>query len=279
MNRIIFITWGGKGNYGRLKRSILLASTLRNEAEILFLTRCEGKTTSFIIDAGFPYIFFEDKLPEAELFIFDTEEIPGKIPENSLIIDGEGSNAIKMVPIKENGRFQILYPRYRHFHLLEKEYRKKGKKVLVALSSKHSFDEIVQAIEAVENEGLFPVFAPHYEFPKPYLSKLRERFKKIKIIGPVIDLARAFWETDIALISGRLKPFEAACLGTPSIYWETSEITEEFVREGAGVPYREGILTEFYHHPEKRREMGSRGKELVDGLGLKRILEIVRGML
>lgn len=279
MTRIVFITWGGKGKYGRLRRSLLIASALKREAEIHFLTLCEGKTTAFLIDAGFKYTFLEGKLPEANLYIFDVDSPPVPVPDRSLLVDPNSGEGVKMLPLRGRGKFQVLYPRYRHFHLLEKEYRKKGKKVLVALSSMADYEEVVNAIYAVEREGLFPVFAPHFEFPRPLLSKLRLRFRKLKIIGPVQDLARAFWEADIALISGRLKPYEAASIGVPAVYWEKDKITTEFQAEGAGEFYREGVLTELYYSRDKREEMGRVGKSLVDGLGLKRMLELVRSEL
>lgn len=279
MTRIVFITWGGKGKYGRLKRSLLMASALKRDADIHFLTLCEGKTTAFLIDAGFTYTFFDGKFPEANLYIFDVDSLPVPAPDKSLLVDPDNGEGIRMTPLRERGKFQVLYPRYRHFHLLEKEYRKKGKKVLVALSSTADYEEVTNAIYAVEREGLFPVFAPHFEFPRPLLSKLRARFRKLKIIGPVQDLARAFWEVDIALISGRLKPYEAASIGVPAVYWKKDKITWEFQAEGAGEFYKEGVLTELYHSKQKREEMGKAGKTLVDGLGLNRMLELVRSEL
>ncbi len=276
MNRINFISWGGRGNYGRLKRALLLASSLRRTYQVSFLTLCRGKTTAFLIDSGFPFSFFEGKYPAAELFVFDVSERPENCPEDSIFIDLEGEEGIKMLPLRENGKNQIIYPRFRHFHLLEKKYRNKGKKVLVAPSSLSNMEEVEEAIERVEQEGLFPIFAPHFEFPKNLLSELRKRHRRLRVLGTVNDLARAFWEADMALISGRVRPYEAATVGTPAVYLREDPISREFVNEGAGLMYKEGMLKDLYFDPYRRETMGKRGKELVDGLGLKRALGIIR---
>ncbi len=262
-----------------MRRSLLLATVLRKEAKVSFAVKPVGKTLSFLIDLGFDYSLWDGSFPEADLYIVDRPRWEGELPQNAFCMDTQGDLGIKTLPPKEGGRFQILSPRFRHFHNLEKEIRVKGKKVLVALSTKASFQEVEKAISAVEEEGLFPVLAPHFELPRPWLSSLRKAHPRLKILGPVQDLARAMWKVDLALISGFLKPFEAAAVGTPAVYWKEDEVSLSFQAQGLGYIYRPGILKSLYGDPSRREDLSRAGKEAVDGLGLYRTAQLIRSLL
>ena len=277
MKRIIFITWAQEGTYGRMLRSLLLASALRREAEVGFAVKCRGKTLAYLIDSGFPYFFLEDGIPGADLYIVDLPSWEGSLPGKAIFFDTEGKNGIKTLPLPEGGKFQVLSPRYRHFHLLEKEIRPKGKKVLVSLSTRADTEEVERAIRAVLDEGLFPILAPHPQTPKPWLSSLRRKYEKLKLLGPVNDLSRAMWKADMVLISGFIKPFEAASVGAPAVYWEEEPASREFQAQGAGKIYTPGILTRLYESPEEREEISRMAKSLVDGLGFYRVLQRIKG--
>ncbi len=273
------MAWAEKGTYGRMRRSLLLASLLRKEWEVSFAVKPVGKTLSFLIDLGFDYSVWDGNLPEAELYVIDRPRWEEEPPESSFCMDMEGGLGMRTLPPVEGGKFQVLSPRFRHFHALEKEIRPKGKKVLVALSTRASFQEVEEAVSAVEEEGFFPVLAPHFELPRPPLAFLRKRHPKLKIMGPVQDLARAMWKADMALISGFLKPFEAAAVGTPAVYWEEDEVSLSFQAQGLGHIYRPGILRSLYENPSKREELSKAGKEAVDALGLYRTAQLIRSLL
>ncbi len=276
MKRIIFVTWAEAGTYGRMRRSLLLASLLRRDFDVGFAVRCRGKTLSYLIDSGFEYHLLENTLPRADLYVVDLPRWNGEIPAKAIFLDTQGKDGIKTLPLPEGGKFQVLAPRFRHFHLLEKKTRPKGKKVLVSLSTRASVEEVEKAIESVLDEGLFPVLAPHPETPKPWLSYARGKWPKLSVLGPVNDLARAMWKADMVLISGFLKPYEAASVGTPAVYWEEDRVSREFETHGAGRLYQPGVLKNLYSNPEEREEISRRARTLIDALGLYRVALRIR---
>ncbi len=262
-----------------MRRSLLLASLLRREAEVSFAVRPRGKTLAFLIDGGFPHFLLDEGLPSADLYLVDLPRWEGELPGESLFVDVEGREGIKTLPPEEGGKFQVLFPRFRHFHLLEKEIREKGKKVLVALSTRCGPEEVEAAVERVLEEDLFPVLAPHFELSRPWLASLRKKHPRVRLVGPVQDLARVMWKADMALISGFLKPFEAASVGTPAVYWKEDRVSRSFENQGVGKIYRPGILRELYQRVGERREVSRRARGLVDALGLYRTYEFIRGLL
>ena len=184
-------------------------------------------------------------------------------------------------------KIQVLSPRFRHFHLFfhRRKFKKKGKHILLALSSQEDLNYISELIEALLSAGFSLRFAPHFEISNYHLKKLRKDFPALKVVGKVNDLARAFFKCDLAVISGVMKPFEAAATGTPFLIIGQKESCKEFERKKAAVLTDKEInnvvdmAKEVAGNMERRKSMAEAGMKLVDGLGLYRVAEVIRRKL
>ncbi len=300
MKRIVFIAWGGRGKYRHVLRALTLASILRKEAEIRFVIKCEGRTPCMVIDKGFPFSFLEEGIPEGELYYIDAipEEVPELPEEGKKIFFFEKSNppykGIKFNPFPLDSRdpyrgakVQVLSPRFRHFHLFfhRRKFKKKGKHLLLALSSQDSLDFIGNLIEGLYSAGFSLRFVPHFEISNYHLKKLRKTFPAMKIVRRVNDLARAFFKCDLAVLSGKLKPFEAAATGTPFILIGEDDDYKEFEKRNIAVLAKKEVeevvevAREIAYNLEKRKLMAESGVNLVDGLGLYRVARVIRSEL
>ena len=107
-------------------------------------------------------------------------------------------------------------------------------------------------------------------------------------MGKTESLARSFFEADIALIISGISAFEAASVGTPALYIfgtkEQKSVAEAFEKEGMGIKISN--IDEFLNSDvigiinslslEQRQKMGNRGKELIDGLGVYRVIDFLK---
>ncbi len=298
MKRIVFVAWGGKGRYRHIVRSLLVASQLRRQAEIHFLTRCEGRTVCMIMDKGFPFSFSANSVPEADLVYIDCEECQTEeLPEGERLFftdsAAKGTDpTIATLPLEADGpmegaKLQVLSPRFRHFHLFfhRRKFKKKGKHVLLALSSNEEEEFLEMLVYTLLEAGFSLRLVPHFELSHYYLKKLRKTFPKLQIVGRVNDLAREFFKCDLAVISGKLKPFEAAATGSPVLFLNDDEITRNFQRLGYGKIVEKdpfAVVDEVRDlslDKERREREAKRGLELVDGLGLYRVVNIIRERL
>lgn len=147
-----------------------------------------------------------------------------------------------------------------------------------ALSEDRGSDMVVRAIQG-------PGARPDAELEK--LCESDERFKLI--INPP-DLIKEISRADLVIGGGGVTLFETACLGKPVLIYYQAEHqkmnAKVFINAGAAVAM--GAADEFDAHNlqktvfalrsdrDRRLEMGRTGRELVDGKGLHRFLEVIQ---
>lgn len=117
--------------------------------------------------------------------------------------------------------------------------------------------------------------------------KLDESFE---LLYDIKDLSNLIYESDITFSAGGNTLHEAACVGTPAVLlWEDQhekEQAEWFAKKGAAINLGSGIIAKEEGVIEatdkllkdhiRWEKMSDKGKELIDGRGLERIVNIIK---
>jgi len=197
----------------------------------------------------------------------------------------------KMFPYSENKKvldgsdYAILHPQFRHFHKIKRKYRKKIKKVFVCLGGTVEYRKLRKMIDLLSRQPWEIKIAPGFYLKRSAQKILKRIYPRIHFVGKIESLARPFFEADVALISPGTAAFEAAAAGTPALYFyhrseqkfianslEKKEVGLEISNIGdlihVNLAERMNALT-----LEKRIDMGSKAKQLVDARGVYRIID------
>jgi spore coat polysaccharide biosynthesis predicted glycosyltransferase SpsG len=117
--------------------------------------------------------------------------------------------------------------------------------------------------------------------------KLDESFE---LLYDIKDLSNLIYESDIIFSAGGNTLHEAACVGTPAVVlWEDQhekEQAEWFAKKGAAINLGSGIIAKeegvigatdkLLKDHIRWKKMSDKGKELIDGRGLERIVNIIK---
>jgi spore coat polysaccharide biosynthesis predicted glycosyltransferase SpsG len=111
----------------------------------------------------------------------------------------------------------------------------------------------------------------------------------LTVVRNVRDMAERMWKADLAITAGGLGVFELLCVGTPSLVvcgeWFEVETASKLEKSGAvvnlgfggdlnGERLREAVEA-LAKDAKQRKELSLRGKQLVDGRGCERIVELI----
>lgn len=213
------------------------------------------------------------------------------IPEADIVIDSSVKqlHEYQNIPHLYKGPdYAILHHRYRHFHKVKRKYKGKGRNVLISLGGGAEYKDIRLLVDLLTRHNYKVKVAPGFCLKKSGRKTLKRIYPEIRFVGNPDSLARPFFEADIALISPGVAAYEAAACGTPALYVthnsEQDFIATFFEEHGAG--FHCGNLKE---SPEEvvlknikkidfrtREDIGQKGKELVDALGLHRIIKLIK---
>ena len=114
--------------------------------------------------------------------------------------------------------------------------------------------------------------------------------ESFELLYDIKDLSNLIYESDIIFSAGGNTLHEAACVGTPAIVlWEDQhekEQAEWFAKKGAVINLGSGVIAKeegvivvtdkLLKDPIRWKKMSDDGKELIDGRGLERIVNIVK---
>lgn len=192
--------------------------------------------------------------------------------------------------------YAILHNKFRHFNRTRRKYRQKIKNLFLCFGGAADYKRLRSAIDGLSRHGYSIKVAPGFYLKPSAIKTLRRIYPGVRFVGKTDSLARAFFEADIALITSGVAAFEAAAVGTPALYFyyhdEQKTIAHSFENRGAGlvisniddllVEAKEAeakkMVPKIIHclrdlSPGRRIKMGEAARELVDGMGVYRIID------
>lgn len=208
-------------------------------------------------------------------------------------------------------RFNILYPRsgsitdfefmplseiFQSKHEMVKKINKKVSNVLVMQggSDTHGFmPKILRSLNGFEPSiKMNIVLGPYFSHTKELNAAMRGSCREFNITSKCDDLSDFMMQADIAISAAGNTLFELACLGVPTIVVcgeKFEKITarrlekERFcINLGFGTDVTEedilSTLIKLINDRNLRLAMSKKGKELVDGAGIKRIASRIIGL-
>ncbi len=180
----------------------------------------------------------------------------------------------------------ILHNRFIHFNSVEKRYGKKIRRLFLSLNEIFSYREIRDISDNLIRHGFLVKIASGTYLKKFNKKTLKRIYPGIKFTGKRDNLARPFFEADISITPAGLSSYESIATGTPSISLFNSEnekkISLELEKKGVCIAVEKGdilyskkfidLIREKFS-PDRVKEMGTNGKNLIDGQGIYRVIK------
>lgn len=210
-------------------------------------------------------------------------------------------------PVTGAARLRLVGPKYfifrREFTVAARALRaiaKEGRRVLVTVGGADDLGltaRIVRALRALADTGLSLriVLGPTYSAElRREVDQLLAGFPgECALLDHDTDVAEAMLWADLAVTGDGLTKYETAVTGTPSIMLSRpgseKSLNEEFEKAGSTLHAGDGslidigVLAELIQRVLRdaplRARMSERGKVMVDGWGLERVLEHIPAML
>lgn len=192
-------------------------------------------------------------------------------------------------------RYVVLRREFARFRSWQRPPRDRARRVLVALGGADPENRTAEALAALSDLGIDDLEAivlvgAHNVHRASLEQGLREPSIRIDLRSDVRDVAGLMAWADLAVGAGGTSTWERAFMALPSAIVVLAD-NQERVAESAeklglgfriarGADQRRGVaaaLRSLAEDPEARREMGRRGRELVDGEGCDRLVQRLRG--
>ena len=181
--------------------------------------------------------------------------------------------------------YAILHHQFRHFHKIKRKYRKKIKKVFVCFGGAVEYRKLRIMIDLLSRQPWEIKIAPGFYLKRSAQKTLRRIYPRIHFVGKTGSLARPFFEADVALIIPGTAAFEAAAVGTPALYFyhhdEQKFTANSLEKKELGLEISN--IDDLIHVNlaekinaltlEKRIDLGSKAKQLVDARGVYRVID------
>ncbi len=190
--------------------------------------------------------------------------------------------------------YMILDPEYRLLHEKKKQIREKIGTVFINLGGGDSRKYFLKVLEGLRlwNRPLEAVGAPGF-------AAWGQEDLEIKDWGPVSfrwetgSIHQILFQADLAVAAGGLASYEALCAGTPLMAlsydsYQQSAISA-FSNAGACISLGPGDdldparlserLSSLELNVMDRNRLSSRGRQIVDGLGVQRVSQVIRDLI
>jgi len=190
--------------------------------------------------------------------------------------------------------YVILDPVYEKLHSKKRRIRDKVSEIFVCMGGSDPGNitrEVMRILAGLKLKlKTTVVLGPAYsKLAAIELSKL-PLAEKVSIRNVSWRIWEHMFECDVAITSAGRMPYELCAIGTPSllipIIKDQERVAETFQSRGAAINLTSSFKTELsdklqilIESKRLRKEMSLRGKQLVDGRGLKRITGIMSSLL
>ena len=296
---------GADGSEGFF-RLLYLAQLLHRRHPVRFLLPAEKAAAKTLKERKFPFLSPQEEFPWAETtaVLFDlptfssgdlhllaqTKKLglpTAQFAETGTTMPG----ADLTVDFAARPELFPLHQRFRHFQRLERKYRRRVRRIFLGLGDAVDYRQIKEIVDLLRRARFQIKVAPFPAFKKSHAKALRRLTRGtpgIGFTGKAECLARPLFEADVAVILSGQRTYEAAACGTPALYFAATpgqkKAAEQFAAAGAGI--FAGDISELIEGKwletvrdlsfEKRLEMGRKGKARIDGLGVHRVLALLK---
>jgi spore coat polysaccharide biosynthesis predicted glycosyltransferase SpsG len=303
---------------GHLKRSVYLASLLKKKIDILFCIPKDKVVSRLLEERNIPYCMLKElnvikqESSKIKSIVFDLRKFSSMDIEwlkqakerniTTIQITDLGMNQQpvdytidasieQLFPFDEKKQvligpdYTLLHHKFRHFNKVRRKYRRRVRNIFVSLGGSVQYRQLRKVVDLLSRFRFNVKAAPGFYLKKSGRKILKRLYPGLRFVGKTDNLARAFFEADVAFITTGMAVAEAAAVGTPCLYFHNNErekgIAKSFENQGVGLDIShidnlpEGDIIEIIHSltVEKRIEMGNKGKKLVDGNGARRIVD------
>ena len=285
------------------RRLLYLAQLLKERTPVCFRVQAEKSVVKALAERRIPHIAPDEEI-DWEKTVAVLFDLPLFTARDLNLLDDAKKAGRKTVQFAEAGAapqgadlvldffaepaLMPLHQRFRHFQRLTRKYRRRPREVFLSLGEGADYRTIKEVVDRIRRARLQVKIAPPASFKKAYAKVLRRLGSGIRFVGKPECLARSFFEADIAVVMAGQRSYEAAACGTPALYFAAEpkqrSVAESFAAAGAGVYV--GDLSVVAHGKwlddltaltfEQRLQMGKMGKTLVDGLGVHRVLALLK---
>ena len=184
--------------------------------------------------------------------------------------------------------YVLLHHKFRHFNQAKRKYRKNIKNIFINLGDLLPYRDLRAMVDILHRLRFKMKIAPGLNLKKADKRNLMKIYPGIHFCGKSESSARAYFEADLALIPAGEEALEAAAVGTPALYFCQEEGADTLAKtcvdnkiglkfgklESLTIDSFRNILTPLTF--ERRQEMGTAGRKLVDGLGVQRFLKVLK---
>jgi len=298
---IAFVVKGGREEgLGHIFRATYLAKSLGEDA-IFFLTSWDDVAIEVIEENGFEAVRGFEPRGKYDLIAFDVFNVDqgyariarkfGKVvmfdSATSLELADAAINAIVKCsgPNCYNGlKYLVLRKEFFEFWKRRKVIRDDVKRVLVMFGGSDPSNYTIRVMKMLNNYDLTVVLGPGYRWTD-YALNLADEIGAKAIVSPK-RVAGLMFRSDIVITSLGLTLFESMCVGTPAIAicqndlqrWLYSNVPLKFVLTEFDDA---GFLSAFRTMLSRdvRARVSREGKEMCDGLGVYRVIEVLEVVL
>lgn len=194
-------------------------------------------------------------------------------------------------------KYALLRKEFGEKHCLEKEIKSVAGNILITLGGTDIDNQTVKVIRAIktieDNLIATVIMGPAYQYEEILNNEIKGTDGQFILRRNPQDIFALMMNTDVAISAGGSTCYELACLGVPNIIliladnqkkvanglanYGTSvnlgwfeEVTEEQIKEA---------VEDLIKNRDWREKMSRKGKELVDGRGVKRVVEEIWSLL
>ena len=288
-----------------LDRCLYLATYLKGEIDCLFCINKDKTAAENIRKKKFEFCLDTDiselEKRNVKAVLFDLDHLG---PKDSIFLARIRQAGIKTLQFNysstprqdvdvfidtlANPDYAMLHHKFRHFNKIEKKYRKNIKNVFINLGDTLDYRTLREIVDLLSRYQYNLKVVPGFRIKKANKKALKKIYPSVSFTGRCESFARAYFEADIAVTAAETAPYEAAAVGTPSLYLchdrATEAVARYFEKKGTGLrierfqeDLNRKLKEKLYHFTSASRiRMGSSGKKLIDARGIYRVIDFLK---